>query len=93
MLDKMASTADEHTVPPDWMVFPALNAAWLQSPDGTITLMAERIETFQGLSTSAVPAERIRARIIAQSYAHIHAVLVELNNTYKKTASTERKGI
>ncbi|RZU42244.1 hypothetical protein [Edaphobacter modestus] len=91
MPDETASAADENKLPPDWMIFSALNAAWIQSPDGTIKLMAERIMTFQGLGTSAAPAERVRARLIAQSYVQVYAVLQELNATYKKTAYAERK--
>jgi hypothetical protein len=92
-LDKTASTADEQTLPPDWMTFPALNEAWVQSADGTIALLAERIKTFQALTTSAPPAERARARLIAQSYIQVHTVLQELNATYKKPPSAERKTI
>jgi hypothetical protein len=55
--------------------------------------MAERIKTFQALTTSAPPAERARVRLIAQSYIQVHTVLQELNATYKKTASAERKTI
>ena len=89
--DKTAGTTDEQTLPPDWMIFPALNEAWIQSADGTIALMAERIKTFQALTTSAPPAERARVRLIAQSYIQVHTVLQELYATYKKTASAERK--
>lgn len=92
-LDKPAGTTDKQTLLPDWMTFPTLNEAWIQSADGTIALMAERIKTFQALTTSAPPTERARARLIAQSYLQVHAVLQELNTTYKKTASAERKTI
>lgn len=91
--DKTTGTTDEQTLPPDWMIFPALNEAWIQSADGTIALMAERIKTFQALITSAPPAERARVRLIAQSYIQVHTVLQELNTTCKKTASIERKTI
>jgi hypothetical protein len=89
--DKTPGTADEQTLPPDWMIFPALNEAWIQSADGTIALMAERIKTFQALTTSAHPAERARMRLIAQGYIQVHTVLQELYATYKKTASAERE--
>jgi hypothetical protein len=75
------------------MIFPALNEAWIQSADGTIALMAERIKTFQALPVSAPPAERARARLIAQSYTQVHAVLQELNATDRKAASAEQKSI
>jgi hypothetical protein len=91
--DKTAGTPDEQMLPPDWMIFPALNEAWIQSADGTIALLAERIKTFQALTTSAPPPERARVRLIAQSYIQVHTVLQELNATYKKTASAERKTI
>lgn len=91
--DKTAGATDEQALPPDWMIFPALNEAWIQSADGTIALMADRIKTFQALTTSAPPAERARARLIAQSYIQVHTVLQELNATYKKTASAERKTV
>jgi hypothetical protein len=91
--DKTAGTTDEQTLSPDWMIFPALNEAWIQSASGTIALMAERIKTFQALTTSAPPAERARVRLIAQSYIQVHTVLQELNATCKKTASVERKAI
>jgi hypothetical protein len=91
--DKTAGSVDEQTLLPDWMMFPALNEAWIQSADGTVALMAGRIKTFQELSSSTSPAERVRARLIAQSYVHVHAVLQELSATCKKTASTERKDI
>jgi hypothetical protein len=91
--DKTDGTNDEQTLPPDWMIFPALNEAWIQSASGTIALMAERIKTFQALTTSAPPAERARVRLIAQSYIQVHTVLQELNATCKKTASVERKAI
>ena len=88
-----SETSDEHTLAPDWMIFPALSSAWDQSAEGTITLMAERIKLFQGLASSAAPQERVRARLIAQSYVQVHAVLKELNATYKKTASVQDKAI
>ena len=91
--DKTAGATDERALPPDWMIFPALNEAWIQSADGTIALMAERIKTFQALTTSAPLAERARVRLIAQSYIQVHTVLQELNATFKKTASAERKTI
>jgi hypothetical protein len=90
-LDKTAGTTDEQTLPPDWMMFPSLNNAWMQSAEATIALMAERFKTFQALATSAPPAERARARLIAQGYIQVHTVLQELNATYKKTASAKRK--
>ncbi|HTF63145.1 MAG TPA: hypothetical protein VK638_10585 [Edaphobacter sp.] len=92
-LDKPAGTTDEQMLPPDWMMFPTLNEAWIQSAEGTIALMAERINTFQALTSSAPPAERVRTRLIAQSYIQVHTVLQELNATYKKTASAESKAI
>ena len=52
--DKTASTTDEQTLPPDWMIFAALNEAWIQSADDTIALIAERIKTFQALATAAL---------------------------------------
>ena len=88
--DKTTDNTDKQMLPPEWMIFPALNEAWIQSADGTIALMSERIKTVQSLSTSAHPAERPRVRLIAQSYIQVHTVLQELA-TYKKTASTERK--
>jgi hypothetical protein len=75
------------------MIFPNLNEAWIQSADGIIALIAERIKTFQALAASAPPTERVRARMVAQSYIQVHAVLQELIATYKKTASPERKTI
>jgi hypothetical protein len=92
-LDKAAGTAEQQTLLPDWMMFQALNEAWIQSADGTIALMAERIKTFQSLAASAPAAERARARLIAQSYIHVHNVLQELNATCKKTSSAELKTI
>lgn len=92
-LDKPAGTTDKQMLLPDWMTFPTLNEAWILSADGTIALMAERIKTFQALTASSPPTERARARLIAQSYLQVHAVLEELNTTYKKTASAERKTI
>jgi hypothetical protein len=91
--DKSDDPTDNQTLPPDWMVFPTLNEAWIQSADSTIALMAERINTFHALAASAPPTERVRARLIAQSYIQVHAILQELNATYKKTASAERKTI
>lgn len=89
--DTTADNTDKQALPPDWMIFPALNEAWIQSADGTIALMAERLKTFQALTTSAPLAERARVRLIAQSYIQVHTVLQELYATYKKTASAERK--
>jgi hypothetical protein len=91
--DKSDDATDKQTLLPDWMAFPTLNEAWIQSADGTIALMAERIKTFQALTASAPPTERARARLIAQSYLQVHAVLQELNTPYKKTSSAERKTI
>jgi hypothetical protein len=90
-LGKTTTSIDEQTRLPDWLMFPALNEAWMQSADGTIALMAERSKTFQELSASAPTAERARARLIAQSYVQVHSVLQELNATSKKIASAERK--
>jgi hypothetical protein len=89
--ERTAETIDERALPPDWMTFPALNEAWMHSVDGTIELMAERSKTYKALATSAPPAERARARLIAQSYIRVHAVLHELRATYKQTATAERK--
>ena len=91
--EKTAGTIGEQPLPPDWMMFPALNEAWMQSAAGTIALMAERSKAFQSLAASAPPAERARARLIAQTYIQVHTVLQELNATYKKIASAERKTI
>jgi hypothetical protein len=91
--DKTAGTTDKQTLAPDWMIFPALNEAWIQSAEGAIALMAERVKTFQALTASCPPAERPRARLITQSYIQVHTVLQELNATYKKIASAERKTI
>jgi hypothetical protein len=90
-LNKTGDTIDDRTQLPDWMMFPSLNEAWKRSADDLITLMAERIKTFDALAASAPPAERAQARLIAQSYARVHAVLQELNATCKKTPSTERR--
>ena len=91
IIDKPAGSIDKQALLPDWMMFPVLNEAWIQSADGAVALMAERIKTFQELSNSTAPAERVRARLIAQSYVQVHTVLQELNATCKKTASNERK--
>jgi hypothetical protein len=91
--DKMADTADEQNLPPDWMMFPALNEAWTKSADETIAVMAERIARYKALSISGAPAERSRARLIAQSYVQVHAVLQELNTAQKRAASAEHKVI
>jgi hypothetical protein len=88
--DKTADAIGEQTLPPDWMMFPTLNEAWTQSADATIALMAERSKTYQALAASAPPAERARARLIAQSYVQVHAVLQELHSTSKRLASSER---
>jgi hypothetical protein len=88
--ERTAETIDERALPPDWMTFPALNEAWMHSVDGTIELMAERSKTFQALIASSPPAERARARLIAQSYVRVHAVLLELHATHKTTTSAER---
>jgi hypothetical protein len=90
MSDRTASAINEPTLPPDWMMFPALNEAWTQSADATIALMAERIKAFKTLAASASPAELTRARLIAQSYVRVHAVLQELYSTSKHLASFER---
>jgi hypothetical protein len=91
LADKKISPIDEQKLLPDWMMFPALNEAWLQSADGIVALMAERIKTFRELSSSTAPAERVKARLIVQSYVQVHVVLQELNATCKKTAATEQK--
>lgn len=89
--DTTTGTIDEQRLLPDWMMFPALNEAWMRSADGLIAHMEERSKTSQALTTSAPPAERARARLVAQSYIRVHAVLQELNDTCKKTTSTDRK--
>jgi hypothetical protein len=91
--DKMSDTTDEQSLPPDWMMFPALNEAWTKSPDETIAVMTERIARYKALSISGAPAERSRARLIAQSYVQVHAVLQELSTTQKRAASAEHKVI
>ena len=91
--DKSAGTTDGHDLPPEWMMFPALNEAWTRSADETIAVMAERIASYKALSASASLAERSQARLIAQSYVQVHAVLQELNAAQKKATSAERKTI
>jgi hypothetical protein len=90
---KAAGDIDEQMLPPDWMMFPALNEAWTQSAEATIALMAERSKVYQALATSAPSAERARARLIAQSYAQVHAVLRELHSTSQNSASPEATNI
>jgi hypothetical protein len=91
--DKMADKTDGQNLPPDWMMFPALNEAWTKSADETIAVMTERIVRYKALSISGAPAERSRARLIAQSYVQVHAVLQELNTAQKRAASAEHKVI
>jgi hypothetical protein len=88
-LDKAAGDIDEQMLPPDWMMFPALNEAWTGSAEATIALMAERSKAYQALAASAPPAERARARLIAQGYLHVHVVLRELHSTSKGSASSD----
>lgn len=89
--NKIADTTDGQNLLPEWMMFPALNEAWEKSADETIAVMTERIANYKALSISAAPAERSRARLIAQGYVQVHAVLQELNTAHKRAASAERK--
>lgn len=75
---------------PDWLTFPVLADAWAESPEKTIAHMAERAADYRKRSDSGSPAERVRARLIATTYLHVHSVLKELH-TIEQAAARERK--
>ena len=85
--NETANSVDESHTPPDWMMFPALNEAWMKSADEVIALMAKRISSYQAIGLTASPAERSKARLIAQSYAQVHSVLKELKARQENAAS------
>ncbi|MBB6142588.1 hypothetical protein HNQ77_000526 [Silvibacterium bohemicum] len=85
--NETTDSADESHTPPDWMMFPALNEAWIKSADEVIDLMAERVSSYEVIGLSGAPAERSKARLIAQSYAQVHSVLKELKASQENAVS------
>lgn len=62
----------------EWMTFPVLATAWARFPDKTIARMAAAAAHFQSRSGSGSPAERMRARLIANAYMRVQSLLEEL---------------
>src|ERR1700749_3497408 len=66
------------TVLPDWMKFPMLAEVFDESPSKMIANLTAKHKEYQSLETTGTAADRVRARLIAASYARTCALLQEL---------------
>jgi hypothetical protein len=74
----LTSRETPSTVLPDWMTFPTLAEVFVQSPRNTIACLAAKHKEYQSLETAGPAADRVRARLISDSYARTCALLKEL---------------
>lgn len=63
---------------PDWMTFPVLASVFDPSPLEAIAYLTAKQKEYQTQLASAIAADRVRARLIAESYARTSALLQEL---------------
>jgi hypothetical protein len=70
--------AESAAVPPDWMKFPTLSAAFEPAPSQTIAYLATKQQEYQSLETTGAANDRVRARLIAAGYGRTCALLLEL---------------
>lgn len=78
MTGRKQAKIEAEQVLPEWLMFPALTAAWAKSPEKTITGMSERAAAFKSRSSSGSAAERMRARLITIAYQRVQSLLEEL---------------
>jgi len=80
---------------PDWMNFPTLVEVFRASPSETIAHLAARRNEYEAQSTTGKAADRVRNRLIYQSYARTSELLQELEERrqeiLKKDATEVRK--
>jgi hypothetical protein len=63
---------------PDWMNFPTLSATFDPSPSKMIAYLTARQKEYESTETTGATTDRVRARLIAASYARTCALLQEL---------------
>jgi hypothetical protein len=80
---------------PDWMVFPTLAEVFDPTPSEAIAHMTARHKEYQSRAATGSASDRVRDRLIAESYAHTYRLLQNLEEQrqgfLKKEATTAAK--
>lgn len=87
---KPASFDGQSAALPDWMKFPALSAAFESSPSATIAYLEAKQREYESLQAGA-SGDRIRARLIAASYARTRALVQEIEAAQARLQATGNK--
>lgn len=73
-----AATSQSSPVLPDWMKFPTLAEVFDESPSKTIAHLTAKRKEYLSLEATGTAADRVRARLIAASYARTCSLLQDL---------------
>lgn len=85
--DKTTARAKAAAAQAEWLKFPTLAEVFEHSPSATIEHLNARHKEYQSLEGSGAPADRVRARLIATSYARTSELLKELEAAIKADLS------
>lgn len=83
-INQTTESRDGAVALPDWMTFPTLSAVFEPSPSATIVHLEAKQKEYQALETIRTATDRVRARLIAASYARTIALLQELETARTK---------